>query len=409
MRKLVRLLAGCAALVFAVVSAVAIGLQVGLPSQYYVVQGESFQPGEIFSMKASGLVDNMPIEVYSRAGNSYTMSLTLPGGVKIKDVDVQIVARNYVVPGGIPFGIKMFTDGVIVVGLSDITVDGRLVNPAKNAGIKTGDILVSIDGNMVGKNEDVAAAINEKGGEAVSLELRRAGETIYQMLTPAQTGDGYKAGIWVRDSSAGIGTLTYYNPTTGVFAGLGHAVCDVDTGDLMPLSSGQAVEVTITGVSRGLSGTPGELKGVFSGSGSLGELYLNSETGIYGYSSGHARLTGAAVPRALRQEIQPGPAEIYCTVSGSEPERYAIEIERVNTTEVNPTKNMVIRITDQRLIERTGGIVQGMSGSPIIQGGKLVGAVTHVFVNDPTRGYGIFAENMENAAGSVDISGQFAA
>lgn len=409
MRKSVRFLTAVACCIYTAVSAVAIGLQIGLPSRYYVAQGELFRPEEHFAIKASGLVDQMPLDVYSRAGNSYTMSLTLPGGVFVKDVDIQVVSRNYVVPGGIPFGIKMFTDGVMVVGISDITVEGRTINPAKSAGIKSGDILISIDGTPVYKNEDVSDAINKKGGEPVSVEIKRSGEVYVMTLKPAKVGDSYKAGIWVRDSSAGIGTLTYYNPTTGVFAGLGHAVCDVDTGDLMPLSSGQAVEVTITGVTKGKAGTPGELKGMFSGTGELGNLFLNSETGVFGRSSGHARLSGAAIPMALRQEIVPGPAEVFTTVLGSEPESYQIDIERVNTTEINPTKNMVIRITDERLLERTGGIVQGMSGSPIIQNGKLVGAVTHVFVNDPTRGYGIFAENMENAANAADIDGQLAA
>ncbi len=409
MRSIVRAAAGVCALLYALISALAIGLQLGLPSRYYVVQGNRFTPGEAFGVAASGLVDQIPLEVYSRAGNSYTMNLTLPGGIRVKEVAVQVVARNYVVPGGMPFGIKMFTDGVMVVGLSDLEEGGRMINPAKTAGIKTGDILIAIDGQPIYKNEDVTALINNKKGQPVSIALRRGDQTLYHILTPALTGDGYKAGIWVRDSSAGIGTLTYFNPTTGIFAGLGHAVCDVDTGDIMPLSSGQAVEVTITGVTPGQSGSPGELKGIFSGSGTLGELYLNSEAGVYGYSSGHARLSGAAIPMALPHETQPGPAEIYTTITGSEPQSYAIQIERVNTGEKSPTKNMVIRITDPRLLESTGGIVQGMSGSPIIQNGRLVGAVTHVFVNDPARGYGIFAENMERASRSTDITGAFAA
>lgn len=409
MRSITRAAAGLFALLYALVSALAIGLQLSLPSSYYVVQGDRFTLSEPFGVAASGLVDDIPLTVYSRAGNSYTMSLTLPGGIKVKDVAVSVVARNYVVPGGMPFGIKMFTDGVMVVGLSDLEENGKMTNPAKNAGIKTGDILIAIDGQPIYKNEDVAAIINDKQGSAVSIALRRDGQTFYHSLTPALTGSGYKAGIWVRDSSAGIGTMTYFSPTTGIFAGLGHAICDVDTGDIMPLYSGQAVEVTITGVTKGKSGAPGELKGAFSGASALGELYLNSEAGVYGYSSGHGRLSGAAIPMALPSETVPGPAEIYTTISGSEPASYTIQIERVNTGEQNPTKNMVIRITDPLLLESTGGIVQGMSGSPIIQNGRLVGAVTHVFVNDPARGYGIFAENMERASRLTDITGAFAA
>ena len=203
---------------------------------------------------------------------------------------------------------------------------------------------------------------------------------------------GYRAGIWVRDSAAGIGTLTFYLPSEGRFAGLGHAVCDVDTGQILPLRSGEIVNVLVTGVVRGRAGRPGELTGTFAGGGNIGVLEQNNSMGIYGRMD--APPEGMAAELALRNEVSVGPATIFATVEGAQAKEYAVYIEKVNLTDRNPTKNIVIRIDDQELLEKTGGIVQGMSGCPIMQNGKLVGAVTHVFVNDPTRGYGIFAENM---------------
>jgi stage IV sporulation protein B len=199
----------------------------------------------------------------------------------------------------------------------------------------------------------------------------------------------------VRDSSAGIGTLTWYNPETRVFTGLGHAVCDVDTGERMPLASGEAADAEITGCRKGRAGNPGELRGRFLSGHLIGTLKRNSASGIYGVLADDVSFPGEGerVPVAARREVLPGRAEILTTIHGTEPERYEIYIERVDSS-VNSTRNMVIRVTDPRLLEETGGIVQGMSGSPILQNGKLVGAVTHVFVNDPSRGYAIFAETM---------------
>lgn len=380
--------------------AVLIVLNIVIPDKYYVSQGSDFSlDGGPLGIKSSGWAQNLPKKLLSTPGNEYSMQLSLPGGAVIKTVSVQVVERNMVIPAGTPFGIKMFTDGVMVVGLSDFDISGRAVNPAKSAGIKTGDIITSVDGQQVSYNEDVGRIISESGGREVKICFMRSGEKKETTLTPVKSPvDGsYRAGMWVRDSSAGIGTMTYYDPQQGTFAGLGHAICDVDTGEVMPLSSGEAVEVTITGVSRGSSGFPGELRGVFASGRTIGCLTGNDETGIYGKCD-YSPSSNKPVPIANRGEIHTGDATIYTTVSGSKPQAYNIRIERIAATDANPTKNMVIRITDPRLIEVTGGIVQGMSGSPIIQDGKLVGAVTHVFVNDPCRGYGIFVENMAQAA-----------
>ncbi|MEG1849025.1 MAG: SpoIVB peptidase [Oscillospiraceae bacterium] len=410
MKKSIRIAAAAAAVAMFGLLGVELSLAVMMPDTYYVAQGEQFGIHSSLGIRVTGLTQQMPLEVYSRAGNRYRMDLELPGGAAIKSVAVQVVERDMVIPGGRPFGIKMFTEGVMVVGMSDLDMNGRSVNPAKEAGIRTGDILLTMNGQKIAYNEDVGKIVSASGGSPIEVTLRRgtAQQTLHLQPVSSPADGSYKAGMWVRDSSAGIGTMTYYNPTTKIFAGLGHAICDVDTGDVMPLASGEAVDVTITGVNRGTSGFPGELKGMFSGSRPIGSLCLNGETGIYG-TADRSPIDAQPVELATRGEVQIGEAILYTTVEGKLPQAYSISIERIAAGDANPTKNMVIRVTDPRLLQITGGIVQGMSGSPVLQNGRLVGAVTHVFVNDPTRGYGIFAENMERTMQEATRAGQLAA
>jgi stage IV sporulation protein B len=410
MKKAYRVVAAALSCAVLGLLGLALSLQVMLPDQYYVAQGEFFSLPGLYGIRASGFSQQMPLELVSRAGNSYRMQISLPGGAVVKTVSVQVIERDMVIPAGTPFGIKMFTEGVMVVGLSDLQSNGRSVNPAKEAGIKTGDVILTMNDKKVAYNEDVGKIVSESCGAPIEITLLRSGvqHTVRLVAVSASADGGYKAGMWVRDSSAGIGTMTYYNPSTGVFAGLGHAICDVDTGGVMPLASGEAVEVTITGINRGMSGFPGELKGIFSGTGVIGRLKLNGETGIYGIAN-RPPVGGQPVALATRSEIVPGNATIYATVEGKTPQAYSAQIEKISAVDANPTKNMVIRVTDQRLLDATGGIVQGMSGSPILQNGKLVGAVTHVFVNDPSRGYGIFAENMQRSVQEADLTGKMAA
>ncbi|MCL2884594.1 MAG: SpoIVB peptidase, partial [Oscillospiraceae bacterium] len=232
-------------------------------------------------------------------------------------------------------------------------------------------------------------------------QLKRDNIVFDAQLTPVKsvTENRYKAGMWVRDSAAGIGTLTFYVPGTNIFAGLGHAICDTDTGETMPLASGEIVPARIYSIKPGVAGTPGELRGGFE-MGSLGSLTVNGDTGTYGQLTSLPAVHDA-VPVAMKQEVKPGAAQILTTIDGTDPVLYDVRIDQVKYSDASPTRNLVITITDPRLLDKTGGIVQGMSGSPILQNGKLVGAVTHVFVNDPTRGYGIFAENMLKTADSV--------
>lgn len=401
MRKIIRRCAGALSLAIVAVQAAALYTQAVLPDCYYVLAGEQLSIRSPIPICAVQSSNSMPVEVYSAAGNNYNVDLKLPYGVNVKQVQVQVVDREMVIPGGNAFGIKMFTEGVIVVGLSDIACAGTSQNPAKNAGIKVGDIILSMNGKQVQSNEDVGAIVSSCKGKNVAVELQRDGLTQTVNLCPVKSDDGvYRAGIWVRDSSAGIGTMTYYNPARGVFAGLGHAICDIDTGDIMPLHSGEIVDVSIIGVHRGESGLPGELRGRFSMR-TTGDLRINSQAGIFGVGDVPSSAV-EPVPLALRYEVQEGPATIRCTLDGQTTGEYEVFIEKVRLGQENPTKNMVIRVTDPELLAKTGGIVQGMSGSPILQNGRLVGAVTHVFVNDPTRGYGIFAEQMSEMSKNVE-------
>lgn len=330
------------------------------------------------------------------SGESRKLDFRLMGAVEVKTVEVSAAARKMVYVSGRPFGIRMFTDGLMVVGMSDVSGrDGRR-NPAREAGLRVGDRILAVDGKTLTSNEELGRLVAESGGRELQVTFCRKEEEMTASVHPEQavSDEKYRIGVWVRDSSAGIGTLTWYDPEQNQFTGLGHAVCDVDTGELMPLASGEAVEAEITGCKKGRSGSPGELRGRFLTGKTIGPLEDNRISGVYGNASESELMQkGEPYPVALRREVTPGYAEMLTTIHGTEPERYEIYIERVDLSE-DSTRNLVIRVTDSRLLKQTGGIVQGMSGSPILQNGRLVGAVTHVFVNDPTRGYGIFIENM---------------
>ena len=335
-------------------------------------------------------------------GGSREQTLYFLDLIPLKTVRVSTVERVYAIPGGTPFGVKMFTEGVVVVGFGDVKTAAGSRCPAREAGLELGDILLTADGKKVGGNADLASIVAAGDGRALALVYTRAGERRTAVLTPANAADrtGFKAGMWVRDSSAGIGTLTYIRPDTGIAAGLGHGVTDADTGVVLPVGSGELVSVSVTGVVRGQAGSPGELQGVFRSGEVIASLLCNCDAGIF--SRVLTPPAGAALPCALRQEVRTGAAQLLCTVDGGGPAFYDIRIESVSLSDKTPTKNMVVRVTDEALLRATGGIVQGMSGSPIVQNGMLVGAVTHVFVNDPTRGYGIFIENMLACEQSIE-------
>ena len=380
---------------------VAVGyLQNVLPDRYVVSCGQQVQVGQWVHSRTVAQGEVVRASAVP-AGGEYRTCLTLGGLIAVKEVTVTVTEDTVVMVCGTPFGIKLYTKGVLVVGLSDVDTAAGKVNPAAAAGVCVGDSILAVNGQEVTTSDEVGALIRECGGKKVTLRLERDGVAFDAAFTPVKAvgEEGYRAGLWVRDSAAGIGTLTFYNPADGTFGGLGHAVCDVDTGEAMPLSGGEIVPARIFGITKGKEGDPGALKGCFE-TGSLGTLVQNGDNGLYGSLTAYP-FGWQTMAVAHRQQVQEGAAQIVCTVDGTRPQAYDAVIEQVRYGGAGSTKNMVIRVTDPDLLAATGGIVQGMSGSPIIQDGKLVGAVTHVLVDDPTRGYGIFAENMLETAESV--------
>lgn len=302
-------------------------------------------------------------------------------------------AERTVIPLGQAVGIKLFADGVLVVAL----VDGP--TPARACGLRQGDIITAMDGAAVGSTEQVQDLLADTAGAPVVLSVRRGADALALTACARENNGVWQLGAWIRDSMAGIGTLTYYDPATGQYGALGHGITDVDTAQLMPLASGAIMETTVKAVKKGAKGDPGELKGDFSVQRDVGTVTVNSSGGIFGTVADPDFLSGGTpVPVAAAGQITTGPATILATVSGSDVREYRVELVRLYGAD-EPTRNLLLRITDPALLSATGGIVQGMSGSPILQNGRIVGAVTHVLLNDPTRGYGIFIENMLDMAG----------
>ncbi len=304
------------------------------------------------------------------------------------------------IPVGRAVGIKLFADGVMVVGLAQDGEAGDGVCPARACGLQAGDVITHINSEEVSSIEQVRQALQEsEGGELVISAMR--GEKQLQLTAEASQGaDGtYQLGAWIRDSMAGIGTVTWYDPATGCFGALGHGITDVDTTLLMPMESGGIMYASVSGVQKGEQGAPGQLRGAFEVTRDMGELTANTGRGIYGTLTDLSLVEGLEpMEVAVRSQVKVGDATILANVSGETVEEYAVKIVRVYP-DSEDSRELMLQVTDPRLLEATGGIVQGMSGSPILQDGRIVGAVTHVLINDPTRGYGILAETMlEQAA-----------
>ena len=307
---------------------------------------------------------------------------------------VAVSKEQYLLPGGMTFGVKMETDGVLVVGFSKSSASEK--SPAEGAGILRGDVIKSLEGKAVYTASELIDHIENSQGRAMTVELYRDGKTEYKQLTAKLDPDGkYRAGLRVRDGTAGIGTITAIDPETMTFVGLGHGICDSDTGVLMPLRRGGIFDVSVSSVQKGAQGAPGEIKGYFS-SNECGVLLKNTPFGVAGKMSGKCFDDITPMAIASRDEVTPGKATILCTLEDNVRREYEISLIKLTSPD-GKDKNFVIEVTDEALLQATGGIVQGMSGSPILQNGKIIGAITHVMVNEPTKGYGIFIENMISA------------
>lgn len=325
------------------------------------------------------------------------LSFLLLTGLTVLPGTQKVVAEELpqtLIPGGMPFGVELHTKGVLIVGFSAVNEsDGRC--PAADAGMALRDIVIEVDHQQIGSAAEVADRIAASGGREMTFTVERSGRRMEKKLKPVKSeSDGiYRSGIWIRDSAAGIGTVTFICPDDHTFAGLGHGICDADTGMLLPLSRGTVMNVVIGSVRKGQEGAPGELKGFFGGE-RIGALMKNTDCGAFGMLSELPKKALPAIEVGSADRIHPGEATILCTLDSSEGIRsYPIRIRKICDRK-RENKNFLVEVTDPELIARTGGIVQGMSGSPIIQDGRLVGAITHVMVENPTQGYGIFIENM---------------
>ena len=327
---------------------------------------------------------------------SYQIRCKWLGVLPLKTIKVHTVEKQEVLVSGSPVGIYMETKGILVIDSGEITDrDGIRRTPAEHI-IQSGDYICEIDGKVLTGKRQLMQLVRENQGEPMELQVIRHQETIKLEMTPVETEDGsYKLGIWVRDNIQGIGTLTYVEPN-GTFGALGHGISDADTGERLEISDGDLYRADILSIRKGTAGTPGELRGVinYREENRIGTICGNSQYGIRGQME-HGKYTESMkkIPTGLKQEIQTGKAEIRCDI-GDGIQEYQCEILEIDSNARDTNKCFVLRITDDDLLSRTGGIVQGMSGSPVLQNGKLIGAITHVFVNDPTKGYGIFIENM---------------
>ena len=381
-----------------------------LPDRLIVFEGEEIALKTIFGLnvktKNEKLEDEKTIETASNnsesiaqnAGRS-TLEVSLFDSINIKNVDVEVLPKTTVIPIGSVAGLKLYTNGVLVVGMSEIEGnDNKKYKPYENSGIKEGDTITKIDEKQINSTKELIETVNKSQGKNIKVEYIHKEETKECSILPVQTSSNqYKIGLWVRDSTAGVGTVSFYEPSSKTFGALGHGITDIDTNELINIASGEFVTTRILNITKGESGKPGKIQGTVENQANIGKIYKNTKFGIYGKVDNLGSLnidTSKEMEVALREEIKTGKATILCSLDNQKPQEYEIEIEKIFKENNYDNKSMQIKVTDKRLIEKTGGIIQGMSGSPIIQNGKFIGAVTHVLVNNPVEGYAVFGDIM---------------
>lgn len=361
-----------------------------LPSGVVTYNGNSEPLAKVFTYTGK----STSLAVDKQTATPRRENLKLFGIIPVKEVTVTEKAEQKVMVSGEVFGIKLYTDGVIVVGIQEVQTNSGKKSPSGSAGIEVGDIIVAIDGENVYTSDQVQSILGANNGGSFEVKIKRGERYRDYTVTPVycEREGCYKAGMWVRDSTAGIGTITFYNKQSGIFAALGHQINDIDTKEIMPMLDGEAVKATVSKIEKSTRGTTGSLECDFTNQ-TLGKLLSNTDCGIYG---AYAEISECAkeYPVAAIQEVKKGKATLISTVEKGQPKEYEIEITHIGFNENNREKNIIVKVTDKDLIDKTGGIVQGMSGSPIIQNGKLVGALTHVIVGNPQKGYAVFAQTM---------------
>lgn len=372
-----------------------------LPSNYIIMQGENLR---LYTLLGIRLIEESSYQTLQTSSileqekinkiGKVSFRLNLFNLIPLKNIDVNVIPKTTVVPMGNAIGMKLYTAGVLVVGMSEI--EGK--KPYENSGIKEGDRIIQINQNQIDNTDDLMKAVNKSDGNNISIKYVRDEKTITTSIKPLKNSSNeYKIGLWVRDAAAGVGTLTFYEPSSGMFATLGHGIMDIDTAELIKIANGELVTTNILSINKGTKGNPGEIRGTIEAGHTIGSISKNTKFGVFGTINKTPYLNTSntnEVQVALREEIKTGKAQIICELENGKKEYYDIEIQRIFISNNKDNKSMLIKVTDKKLSEKTGGIIQGMSGAPIIQNGKFVGAVTHVLVNDPTIGYGVFADIM---------------
>lgn len=390
MKKAIRIFDVILFVICIVIFGVIIWGNAALPSGVVTYNGNSEPLAKVFTYTGK----STSLAVDKQTATPRRENLKLFGIIPVKEVTVTEKAEQKVMVSGEVFGIKLYTDGVIVVGIQEVQTDSGKKSPSGSAGIEVGDIIVAIDGENVYTSDQVQSILGANNGGSFEVKIKRGERYRDYTVTPVycEREGCYKAGMWVRDSTAGIGTITFYNKQSGIFAALGHQINDIDTKEIMPMLDGEAVKATVSKIEKSTRGTTGSLECDFTNQ-TLGKLLRNTDCGIYG---AYAEISECAkeYPVAAIQEVKKGKATLISTVEKGQPKKYEIEITHIGFNENNREKNMIVKVTDKDLIDKTGGIVQGMSGSPIIQNGKLVGALTHVIVGNPQKGYAVFAQTM---------------
>lgn len=381
-----------------------------LPDSFILMQGEVLNLKTALGFTVQSVSENVSTIQTSNNLNknkvndtgTLDVSLNLFGKIPVKDMTVNVIPKTTVIPIGKAIGMKLYTDGVLVVGMSEI--NGK--KPYENSGIQEGDRIVEINHEKIDSTNDLIETVNQCDGTVLEVTYKRDEETMTASIQPVKTNeDEYKLGLWVRDAAAGVGTMTFYEPSSGMFAALGHGITDIDTSELISIASGELVTTQILSIVKGEKGVPGEVRGTIEKSTLLGTISKNTNYGVYGKVTNPIRLSinqSSEMEVALRNEIKTGKAQILCQLDNGKVEGYDIEIQKLFLNNNENNKSMLIKVTDERLLDKTGGIIQGMSGAPIIQNGKFIGAVTHVLINDPTVGYGVFADIMIKQLKMVD-------
>ena len=375
-----------------------------IPSNIIIFEGENLNlkiaTGLTLAAKNSKTIltaSNINKEKINSEGTN-NLNLNLFGTIPVKEVNVNVIPKTMVVPLGNAIGMKLYTKGVLVVGMSQIETDkNEKKKPYENSGIEQGDTILEINNNIVGNTEELIKEVENSKGNTINIKYLRDDKTMQTDITPVKSKNTYKIGLWVRDAAAGVGTLTFYEPSTNLFMALGHGISDIDTEEIVNIANGELVTANIVSITKGRKGYPGEIRGTIDEGKTIGTIYKNTNFGVYGMVKNKNYLEADLTQEmevAPRNEIKEGKAQIICQLENSTKKKYDIEIEKVYINNNQNNKSMLIKITDKELLEKTGGIIQGMSGAPIIQEEKFVGAVTNVLVNDPTQGYGVFADIM---------------